>query len=116
MLHNKAARVKGIMDKALGPVVEMAQGEGLRRPKAKVSKYSLKFFTRDDSMLSKPESIRASVDREVRRIRVKEKQALVSQNKGFQECQRSVVRSVPVAPQHTKNSHDWILRDDLDDP
>ena len=112
MLNAKAARVKGIVDKALGPVLDVSLRESSPRSKTKVSKFSLKFFTRDDSMLCKPESIKASVDREVRRIRMKEKQVLMGQQAVLQ--QRPRTKKQPAQAHNT--SQEWILRDDLDDP
>ena len=121
MLHGKSARVKGILDRALGPVVQIPDAtQPLGSPaKLSVSKYSLKFFSRDDSMYSKPESIRASVDNEVRKLKLKERRVLEEHKKAQlrqQVGRREVIGGQRSGPSHkaTDSTNNWILKDDLD--
>lgn len=121
MLNGKSAtRVKGILDKALGPLVELPSNSIQPVRKPRVSKYSLKFFSRDDNMYSKPDSIGSSVDNELRKMKLKEKEASEQKYKGRLRQQVEKKDGGKDGQVRTRSElggeprGKYILRDDLD--
>ena len=112
----------GILNKALGRslVPELAKTSESALRKQRVSKYSLKFFARDDSMYSKPESIRASLDNEVRKFKIKQKKDAEMRQKDQlrlkMEHQNIDKRPAVIRAQNDicSKRREWILKDDLD--
>ena len=120
MLNGKSARVKGILDRALGPSIKVVDvKQSVPVTKLVVSKYSLKSFSRDDSMYGEPESIRASVEREVRKMKLTERKLTEEKQKmqlrqqfGSRESSRTQEGVQHIKKPAMKN--EWILKDDLD--
>lgn len=124
MLNGRAARVKGILDKALGVGGRQSHPVALdhsQKKKKVISRYSLKHFARDDSMYGSPESIRASMDREMGRMKLRQKEATEKKVKDkIYEQVSTQSGTKTISPKTTLSINkqirqDWVLRDDLDD-
>jgi hypothetical protein len=128
---NQKRRVESILDRALGSdsAIEKIHPEKSTRlsPIASPSKFSLKNFSRDDSMYSEPESIRADVDRQVRLWKSRDKERNLNRVKSrialsVEDARRSPVpansrdASPVTPPQPVKPDKKWIIKDDLDEP